>query len=423
MRKTFPQIGIATMFLPRKKGGLGLLNPRRQQHVLQLRWLHPLLSFTDPVLHPTSWDNSSLNQSFVLPFLIQSALHHLSANPFTDTNVWCLQDFRLLFLFPDLRPSALKSLQSPFHLLFRSMDTLPKPFVNVVVSLETCLSIPLGSLYLRSPDVEVPRSIQQLPCSTAYMLDSACRRLQPKTLDAIIAHPYLVRKFLKRVRTSKLFLAPFFARAFIPPAYAQIGSHPFVPVDHQRVDASPFLSSIGFGSTDPSLQLTSKEYRASLFPSSPSRLTTKQWNQFWSYLLSHTSRNVWYRILLGKLPCRATLHGILPAITDPICALCSQATDSTEHFLYECERKLPVWKDLWSQHFAVPFTTQALRTALFDLHLPPLTKASFCQDSYFVLAAGLQAVWRCHWLFISDNVSFLFASAIKLSTKDLLRHS
>ncbi|OAD06656.1 hypothetical protein MUCCIDRAFT_107234 [Mucor lusitanicus CBS 277.49] len=49
-----PKIGHPTFFSSRRRGGLGILNPKLQQGALQLRWLDPLLSMstTQLLAHP-----------------------------------------------------------------------------------------------------------------------------------------------------------------------------------------------------------------------------------------------------------------------------------------------------------------------------------------------------------------------------------
>ncbi|KAI8139864.1 hypothetical protein BJV82DRAFT_563341, partial [Fennellomyces sp. T-0311] len=43
MHRMFPRVAYSTLCLPRRHGGVGLLDPITQQNALQLRWIKPML--------------------------------------------------------------------------------------------------------------------------------------------------------------------------------------------------------------------------------------------------------------------------------------------------------------------------------------------------------------------------------------------
>jgi hypothetical protein len=118
---------------------------------------------------------------------------------------------------------------------------------------------------------------------------------------------------------------------------------PFTPVVHTRVDMSPFLTVLSLTSdTDGGSILTSKIYRrlcsptvssSSLYPSLPST----KWTELWRLPLHLQSRNIWYRTLHNKLPCRSNLY-----MPSKICPICSGHEETPSHFLFECSQKIDV---------------------------------------------------------------------------------
>ncbi|KAG1310780.1 hypothetical protein G6F62_014549 [Rhizopus arrhizus] len=97
------------MCLPRSSGGLGVLDPGIQQHALQLRWLIPLLSGA-PIGPPaTFWTSPMICNSVVLPRLADCLLHHLQSDTTSSVFTWPLADYRLSFVFHDLRPPYVRS--------------------------------------------------------------------------------------------------------------------------------------------------------------------------------------------------------------------------------------------------------------------------------------------------------------------------
>ncbi|EIE77754.1 hypothetical protein RO3G_02458 [Rhizopus delemar RA 99-880] len=397
--KQTPRISFETMCFPRNKGGLGVLNPPLQQSALQLRWLLPLLH--DFPCSPTSdfWNHHSLKSSVVLPLLADFLLSHLLP---TESREPIQTDYRQAFVFKQLRPRKLiQSLDGVFSLFFRAVDNLPHIFDKVVINPQTALCLTLGDVSVPSSSCPLPSSMARLLCSSVYMTDPISGRLRPRSAREISLHPYLTKRFLKWVRSDHMKLYPFFVRAFLRP------SSSFIPVAHTHIDMSPFLVALSLTpKPGDQLRLTSKRYRrlcsppvssSTLYPDLP----PSKWLLLWRFPLRAQSRNIWYRLIHNKLPCRSNLY--LPS---KLCPVCKNLEETPSHFLFDCPQKLAIWSLLWDSQFEQPFSKYSLRRALFLLDFPKCRPDTVHAPSVFI-STILLAIWRNHWAFIFDHRPFL----------------
>jgi hypothetical protein len=152
-----------------------------------------------------------------------------------------------------------------------------------------------------------------------------------------------------------------------------------------------------------------KNYLRSLYPSLPST----KWTELWRFPLHPQSRNIWYRTLHNKLPCRSNLY-----MPSKICPICSGHEETPSHFLFECSQKLAVWSSLWDSQFELPFSTYSLRRAIFLLEFPKCRPNTSTVPSIF-FGTFLLALWRNHWSFVFDGCPFL-ANIVIVSAKQLL---
>ncbi|KAG1489524.1 hypothetical protein G6F52_009557 [Rhizopus delemar] len=324
------------------------------------------------------------------------------------------------------RPPRLRGLDSPFALLFGAIDILPADYQQVVPSANTCLQLPVSACLRAVPNTPLNRSLPQLRLSSSYIRDLGSNLLRSRTAMEFHVHPYLARKFLRLVRKNHILLAPFLVRPFIPVQYASLGSHPFTPDLTSAVDASPFLLSRKLITVDNSRRLNSRLFRRlCILPTSGPKilfpLPPDGWRQFWKIPLSHSCRNVWYRLLHHKLPTRSNLHRLLPSIfPSPSCLNCPDQEETLEHFLYLCPQKLLVWQSIWNEHFPTQyFSSFSVAHALFQLKFPPVPASSLDISSAAIIGHTLLSVWRAHWAFIFDNIpiqtSVILNSSQKLS--------
>jgi hypothetical protein len=305
-------------------------------------------------------------------------------------------------VFKQLRPKKLvQSLDGVFSLFFCAVDNLPHTFDKVVISPQTALCLTLGDVSVPSSSCPLPNSMARLSCSSVYMTDPISGRLRPKSSSEISLHPYLTKRFLKWVRSDHMKLYSFFVRAFLRP------SSSFIPVAHTHIDMSPFLVALS-STPKPSdqLRLTSKRYRrlcspllssSSLYPDLP----PTKWLLLSRFPLRPQSRNIWYRLIHNKLPCRSNLY--LPS---KLCPVCKNLEEIPSHFLFDCPQKLAVWSLLWNSQFEQPFSKYSLRRALFLLDFPKCRSDTVPAPSIFI-GIILLAIWRNHWAFIFDHRPFL----------------
>ncbi|KAG1037764.1 hypothetical protein G6F43_012795 [Rhizopus delemar] len=288
----FPRLSFATMCLPRVLGGLGVLDPAVQQRALQMRWLVPLLQPS----HPPSDAVRALRKSIVLPWLAHYVYFHSVADVTSDT----LWDYRLPFLFPDLRRPVLRASRA-LSLLFAAVDTLPRNWSHVVINSITALALPVMALTLSpDPSVVIPKSFSKLRGDNIFIIDLTSLITRARQPTELPSFPRLCKQFLTMVSDSQLSLAPFFLRTFLTSASASQANPAFDPVSHDRIDVSPFVDAL-FGLSPSNVHITahplsprraldSSFYRSLLSSNFPT--VTISWKNFWSYPLSHHGRNV-----------------------------------------------------------------------------------------------------------------------------------
>ncbi|KAI9483951.1 MAG: hypothetical protein EXX96DRAFT_159989 [Benjaminiella poitrasii] len=245
------------MTLPRKSGGLGLLNPFVLQATLQLRWVLPLLRVSN--LTSSFWSAADLQQSIVLLLLADYLLHHLelasNVMPFTSL----VSDFRLCFLFPSLLPSSILDRDNPLYLLFKVIGMLPRDFAHVVINPETAFQLAIRSIVTTEPSLATRASMFNLAVCDAYLIDRTTHIIRPRTNRELLRSPLLVKLFLKAVRNNLVQLAPFFLRTCIEPRFAHLSTPPYVPATHRIIDAQPFLDSCSLASQGK--DISSKAFR------------------------------------------------------------------------------------------------------------------------------------------------------------------
>jgi hypothetical protein len=129
----YPRIPFTTITLPRRLGGLGILDPRTQQYSLQWRWVGPLLQ--DQL-------SSSLVKALPSLPLVKYAFHRFYSSIQFPSYHWSL-------LFPRCRVShwlpnspGNNTLNNIFLNFFNTIDSLPRSFAFCHTTAFTCLSLP-----------------------------------------------------------------------------------------------------------------------------------------------------------------------------------------------------------------------------------------------------------------------------------------
>lgn len=436
--RIFPNISFETICLPRKVGGLGLLNPTIQQAALQLRWLVPIIT--------TPWQSldthPSFSNSIVLSRIIYFVRSCFPEIPYANLLPSSSSSFdhRLLFLFPDKRPPCLRKLTSSLSLLFQAMDRLPKDYHDVTISATTCLEIPFGSIVRKQFDSSIntlSRSVSTLPCIAGYTLNhETFQCLRPRERHESIGFPTLSNKIKRLVSTEGIVLEDFFVRAFLPVHTNNLDSS---PLDNLAFDISPFLVSLQFIETDGILSnklTTTKDFRKlCLSPRSPNTKPNLPipyspsiyfpWAKFWALPLPHTCRNIWYRVIQYKLPSKSILHRFVPeAFPSPSCLICSHPIENYHHFLFECPAKLQAWQYVWHTYVdtSVPRVSVAtldftLRTLIIHSSKPP----NLFGDHILALATILSSIWSAHWAFVFNDIPLTTATILSLFQRNIGR--
>ncbi|KAI9360492.1 hypothetical protein BD770DRAFT_318453, partial [Pilaira anomala] len=421
--------------LPRSLGGLGLLNPTIQQAALQIRWLQPILSTPTYELSSSQAPIAgSIVLSRLLSFLYSQVELYSDGHSYHTPAVQL--DHRFFFLFPLRRPSYVKQLTSSLFLLFKAIDLLPHNFADVVASAATCLEIPLSSLVL-SPD-NLSRSTASLISNTTYTFNTDRQNcLRPLNATEFSYSPRLAKTFLRQVSKNEIILAPFFIRCFIPAEFAGYGRHPFIQVsNHQTINIVPFIRAIGFLRylDCPSEPFTTQQFRRLCSPQSPHRpllpppyspKLSFPWSQFWLLPLSHSCRNIWYRLIHNKFPHHSLLHRFMPDhFPTPSCPICRDPEESLSHFLFTCPSKLQVWQHMWKTYIDPSDSTFSLDQLTFILHTLQITPhliTTAVTAPLTAFAATLEAIWLSHWTSVFNDVPFTTANTISLLTSIFLR--
>ncbi|KAI7875645.1 uncharacterized protein EV154DRAFT_569465 [Mucor mucedo] len=379
------------MCLPRQQGGLGVMDPTTQQSALQLRWLHALM------VAPFQ-----ANGSIALPYLAQL----IAAQAPQDLTQF---DYRLLIMFPQLRPSPMNRTDNPLSLILHAIDKIPKEFSQVVINAHTCLQLPLEAIYVHTDDIVLSRTSKRLLVSSTHTIDEGTQCIRHKQGSEIQIHPTLSTRFLRLVQNCRIMLQPFFIQTMIHPGLSATGQHLFVPVTHENVDSDPFLLAINLGSANPKMNTSPGQYRSKVSsPEATIRGTPSMWKKFWLMPLTHATRNIWIRIIRRKIPAKSTLHRLIPSyFQSPVCPICCTKDESIEHFLYKCPLKMVSGMNSWENYFSTPFSIEAIHEAIFELQFPQNNQASRHIEPAIIIASIITSIWRIHWTFVFNTVPFL----------------
>ncbi|PHZ15837.1 uncharacterized protein RHIMIDRAFT_303172 [Rhizopus microsporus ATCC 52813] len=132
------------------------------------------------------------------------------------------------------------------------------------------------------------------------------------------------------------------------------------------------------------------------------------WKSFWRMDVPLPARNVWFRLIHGKLSATSNLHKIIPSFSS-FCRLCNRGSPSetTCHFLIDCRKKYIAWKLIWAHFFPLsPWSRHALLQAILHLNFPQQSSVQSL-DSSSIFGCSLLMIWKTHWRFIFDSTPFV----------------
>lgn len=137
----------------------------------------------------------------------------------------------------------------------------------------------------------------------------------------------------------------------------------------------------------------------------PAQLTTSFWTGFWREEMPHNARNVWWRLLINKLPSGVRLHAIIPAVVEPLCRICSNGHETDRHLLFSCPKKLEVWQGALTKYVKEHTWTADQVESLFFPRPEKLTPLNNV-PTILLLGSVLATIWRFHFAFIREDQIF-----------------
>jgi hypothetical protein len=158
-RRVFPTISWAVYTLPRKNGGLQVIDPATQQSALYFRWIKPLLQ-PDPV------------ELSIISRMLQLHLCNYSKWP----------SYEIPLVFTSCRSKAFfKQPINSLDTIYRTLDAFPHQNSKISLTQLACLHMPLKvSFTTRTTEYRLPKKAQTLLVSDVFMLNRITGRIHLK---------------------------------------------------------------------------------------------------------------------------------------------------------------------------------------------------------------------------------------------------
>lgn len=328
------------IFLPWTHGGLKVLDPVIQHTILQKRWLNYIF---DSAIHP----------SFVYMFV----LNHLSL--FSKSAHGPL----VPFYFPEYCKSrTCDTSLSIWHAIFRAFDIIQN---NESISLRelplaTLLDLPLYKALIPPDNNHWTLKHKTFLCGQFFIFDVNRNRLRLRVAGEYARYPRLCQQLYNDIlitRTVRL----------------QSSIWPYILEERPSiVEWSGHSMVTNITSSSVWKQYSSQNVREGI--QSPSPLLVKHpafvVKAFWTCLMYPNARTLYFRSLSNCLPTKKVLlkYGVVLSST---CSLCGVHTDTTRHFLVECDIKWKLWK-LDLQHYFLWYVVQ------INLQTTTSSKLSWC---------------------------------------------
>jgi hypothetical protein len=145
-------------------------------------------------------------------------------------------------------------------------------------------------------------------------------------------------------------------------------------------------------------------------------LTPAFWNEFWKYTIPHNARNVWWRLLINKLPSGNLLHTFFPDEYSRVCRICKTHVETSRHLLFSCPKKLEIWQGALTRYVEEGDWTADYVCSLFFPDPDPI-KPRDEFPVFLLLGAILATIWWYHFAFVIEGQDF--EPQIVLSSVDL----
>ncbi|CEP17054.1 hypothetical protein [Parasitella parasitica] len=321
-----PGVAWSTLCLPRKFGGVGLVDIADQSLALYLVYLQHLLRPPSGSDFVTAW----------LVYAFQVYTGHKSVLP------W--------FCFPDKFKCRVSSVPV-LHTLSKLLIRLPALAPSASWSARWFLDFPLCCTLQTVPSVRPPLDPSSL--APRFLVSDICF-WQPDLgiVDGVTRHlawPARVRQVFYAVHKdsgpvtlvfppildSKIVLSQ--ADYFTMPRSE--GATTWMP------DCSHWVVCTGIPRRD---VITSRMGSPLRLPAHL-RLSPASWRVFWSLDMPAKAFTPWWRLLHDRVAHRSWCHRVVPTkVPSPTCALCGLAPEDLYHFVVGCPFKAQFWRDVVS---------------------------------------------------------------------------
>jgi len=144
---------------------------------------------------------------------------------------------------------------------------------------------------------------------------------------------------------------------------------------------------------------------AQVAPSQDPPIPGSFWKDFRKQKMPHNARNVWWRLLIKKLPSGVLLQRMIPAIVGPLCRICQEGQETDQHLLFSCPRKLEIWQNALTKHIRAQEWTAALIESLCYPN-PPAVVALNNMPLFLLLGTIMATIWRYHHSSIREDTPF-----------------
>ncbi|KAK4518752.1 uncharacterized protein ATC70_008974 [Mucor velutinosus] len=398
----WPVVSWDSLCLPRKHGGLGLVDIENQHLALHLIYVKRLLlpraqtDFLSPWLLYTFHVYSG--HATALPLLMYPRtymprlrkcphLAHLARlisrlptlTPYTQWPSWW---------FLDLPWSSVCSL-SPTETLSRASDKLPPHAL-------------IANLLSVLPDTNILACVRPLDAiSLQHLFNALCPFVGPSVW--IIPAPLRsVMAFTDQERTAMLESQP-------------TPSPPTASFSHWYITTGPrskaTMAQIKLGALrrywHPSFDLLRGPAHPPRYRPTHLLIPPRLWRDFWSLCLPAKAFTPWWRLLHGHLSVQARLHIINRARhPSPLCKLCTEAPEDEYHLVVGCDMKSLFWFEVIS-HLGLSDlfpTDNAIWIGLSTLH--DQEKNPLDISILELLGAAFSSLWQHHWSCSLDGKSW-----------------
>ncbi|KAJ8656559.1 hypothetical protein O0I10_007636 [Lichtheimia ornata] len=406
-----------TMCLPRRFGGVGLVDLKAQSRALHFIYLQRLCQ---PL------QRSDFVSQWIIKYF-QLLTGHSSLLP------W--------FLFPKRFHPCMKMDQN-MALLGKVLSLLPQLPLSSSWSRRWLLDLPLQAVLL--PHAQYP----SLPLR--YLLSDIVRwdprrqcllflqhRLSPSltqvvdtlhdTITTNSQHPlHLIDNITIHIPHSLLSSPRYTSQQFQPKSFLPSFNHWTIPVSSRKTSSIPHLTLTQLRRIwHPSWQRILNRPRPPEIPRPISLIFPPSfWRRFWKLPLPHKAITPWWCLLHECVGTRQKFYKWkIKDTTSPECSICKAGNEDLYHMFVDCPMKRPFWIDALA-HFHLSHllpNQQCIWHALISLKSidhRPLPEPVLCR-----LGAILAVLWRCHWRCIIENDDWSNLHAMNLLTSDILYSS